>query len=263
MTAALPRAALQQQLRELGVGSGAVLLVHSAFSRVGPVEGGPSGLIAALLDAVGRDGTVVMPSWGDDGGQLFDPAVTPCRALGVVPDTFWRLPGVVRGANPHAFAARGPAAAALTRDQPVDLPHGPDSPVGRVHARDGLILLLGVGHAANTTVHLAEYLAGVRYRRPQSVTVLRNGVPTRVDYMEIDHCCARFTQIDGWLDAADLQRRGPVGRAPARLMRSAALVDVVTARLRATETAFLHPYGVDAECDEAWDSLPDGGAAPR
>ena len=248
-------ARLRQQLHDLGVSPGGILLVHSAFSRVRPVEGGPEGLIAALQSALGPDGTLVMPSMSDDDDQPFDPATTPCRGLGVVPDTFWRLPGVLRSSNPHAFAAQGPAAAAITAPHPLDFPHGPDSPVGRVHDLGGLILLLGVGHDANTTVHLAEALAGVRYRRPQHVTVLRVGRVARLPYLEIDHCCQNFALVDDWLDAAGLQQRGIVGRAEARLMRSRALVDIVTPRLRLNETTFLHPYGVDAECDEARASL--------
>lgn len=161
----------------------------------------------------------------------------------------------MRGDNPHAFAAQGPAAAAILAPQPVEIPHGLESPVGRVRELDGRILLLGVGHDGNTTVHLAESLAGVRYRRPKHVTVRHNGESVRVEYGEIDHCCQRFALVDEWLDAARLQRRGTVGHAAARLVRSRPLVEVVRHQLRANETVFLHPYGVAAECDEARDSL--------
>lgn len=54
----LSQAAVADQLRVLGVAAGAVLLVHSAFRAVRPVEGGPRGLIAALRAALGPDGTV-------------------------------------------------------------------------------------------------------------------------------------------------------------------------------------------------------------
>ena len=37
-------------------------------------------------------------------------------------------------------------------------------------------------------IHLAENLAGVRYRRQKHLTVLRNGRPERLEYAEIDHC---------------------------------------------------------------------------
>ena len=183
------RDALVAQLRALGVEPGGVLLVHTSFRAVRPVEHGPAGLIAALRTALGAAGTLVMPAWGDDDDEPFDPATTPVAAdLGVVAGSFWRLPGVVRSAHSFAFAAQGPAAGHVTAD-PLPLPpHRPESPVGRVHDLDGQILLLGVGHDANTTLHLAELLAGVPDRTPKHCTVRgADGQPVRVDYDETDH----------------------------------------------------------------------------
>jgi aminoglycoside 3-N-acetyltransferase len=244
------------QLGALGVARGGVLVVHTAFSKVRPIDGGPAGLIDALQAALGPDGTLVMPSMCDDDENPFDATTFGCRWLGVVADTFWRLPGVLRSDSPHAFAAIGPCAAEITAPHPVDIPHGPDSPPGRVHALDGQILLLGVGHDANTTVHLGELLAGARYRRRAHSTILRDGRPLRVEYGENDCCCERFALVDGWLDADGKQRRGPVGHAEARLTRSRDVVAAVTAHLAADETTFLPPFGVDAACDEARASVP-------
>ncbi|BCX05556.1 MAG: aminoglycoside 3-N-acetyltransferase [Candidatus Roseilinea sp.] len=254
----IPQNQLVRQLRDLDVQPGSVLLVHTAFSRVKPVEGGPLGLIEALRAALGPDGTLVMPSMTDDDEALFDPRSSPCLGMGIVADTFWRLPDVLRSDSPHAFAAAGPHAAEITAPHPPDFPHGPDSPVDRVLARDGQVLLLGIGHTANTTIHLAEYLGGARYRINKQVLILHDGRPMRLDYGEIDHCCRNFALVDAWLDARGLQRRGIVGYAEARLARSRDIVDVVSAQVRANPTVFLHPPGVDEECDEAWDSLRAG-----
>lgn len=259
MTSDVSREQLVDHLRALGVPTGAVLIVHTAFSRIRPVAGGPLGFIDALREAIGPDGTLVMPSFADDDDHVFDPRTSPCRGMGVVADTFRQQPGVLRTDSPHAFAAVGPHAAALTRPQPVDVPHGPDSPVGRARELDALVLLAGVGHDANTTLHLAEHLAGVRYRLPSSALVLQEGRPVRVEYGEPDHCCQGFAKMDGWLEAAGLQRRGPLGHGEARLMRSRDVVEVAVARLREQETVFLHPRGACEECDAAWASLPDGG----
>jgi aminoglycoside N3'-acetyltransferase len=246
---------LTRQLLALGVEPGAVLLVHTAFSKVSPVEDGPHGLIAALRNAVGPAGTLVMPSMSDDDESPFDARATRCLGMGVVAESFWKVPGVLRSDSPHAFAAAGPKAAAITAPHPLEVPHGLDSPVGRVYELDGQVLLLGVGHDADTTVHLAETMAGVRYRLPKYATILRDGQPLRVRYDEIDHCCENFTLVDEWLDAEGRQRRGIVGHAEARLARSRDIVEVATARLRENETVFLHPPGVDVECDEARASL--------
>ena len=174
----VPQARVVRQLRDLGVRAGGVLVVHTSFSSTGPVDGGPAGLIAALHEAVGPRGTLVMPSMSSDDESPFDPARTPCPDMGVTADTFWRRDGVVRSDNPHAFAAAGPLAAAITAPHPIDPPHGSDSPVGRARDHDAHVLLLGVGHDANTTIHLAENEAGVRYRRcasttPRSITAAR------------------------------------------------------------------------------------------
>jgi aminoglycoside 3-N-acetyltransferase len=162
---------------------------------------------------------------------------------------------VLRSDSPHAFAAIGPEAARITADHPLDVPHGLNSPVGRVYELDGQILMLGVGHDANTTIHLAETLAGVRYRRPKSAIIIQAGQLVRHCYSEIDHCCANFNLVDQWLDAEKGQRRGRVGHGEARLTGSRTVVAAVSARLRANETVFLHEPGVDIECDEARASI--------
>jgi aminoglycoside 3-N-acetyltransferase len=254
---------LTRQFGALGVQSGGILLVHAAFSKVSPVEGGPLALIEALLAAVGTGGTLVMPSMADDDDLPFDRGQTPCRALGVVADSFWRMPDVQRSDSPHAFAASGPHAAQITRPHPVDVPHGLDSPPGRVYEFDGQVLLLGVGHDANTTIHVAENIAGVRYRQRKHATIMENARPTRYEYGETDHCCQKFGVLDEWL--GDKQRLGTVGRGTARLARSRDVVAAALARLRQDETVFLHPAGSCAECDEARAGItdPPRAAEPR
>ena len=247
--------ALIRQLLKLGVEPGGVLLVHTSFSNVKPVEGGPRGLIRALRMALGEAGTLVMPSMSYDDDHPFDKSKSPCPEMGVVADTFWRLPGVMRSDNNHAFAAAGPLVETILAAHPIDIPHGLNSPAGRVYELDGQVLLLGVGHDSNTTIHLAESLAGVRYRRAKHVTFLKEGRPVRFDYREIDHCCQNFALVDGWLEQLGLQRRGTLGQAVARLMRSRDVVSVVTEYLADDETIFLHPEGFDDECDDARASL--------
>jgi aminoglycoside N3'-acetyltransferase len=175
--------------------------------------------------------------------------------MGVVADTFWRLPAVVRSNSPHSFAAIGVRAPEITAPHPIDFPHGLDSPVGRIYELDGYVLLLGVGHDANTTIHLGEAMAGVRYRRPKHLTIIKDGRPTRWDYNEIDHCCQKFNLMDEWLDKARRQRRGTVGYADARFMRARDVIEIAVRRLQEDETVFLHPPGIDIECDQARASI--------
>jgi aminoglycoside N3'-acetyltransferase len=259
MTALAPNQ-IVAQLRSLGVEAGGVLVVHTAFSKLAPLDGGPQALIGTLRSVLGAAGTLVMPSMSDDDDHPFDPRTTPCLGMGVVADTFWRLPGVLRSDSPHAFAAIGPKAAEITAAHPLDVPHGLDSPIGRVYELNGQVLLLGVGHDANTTIHLAENLAGVRYGRPKYLMSLIEGQLTRLDYIEIDHCCENFSLLDQWLEANGAQRRGIVGHGQARLAGSRAIVQTAVSRLAEDETAFLHSPGRCTECDEARTTLSDVAA---
>ena len=249
----LRRSEVAAQLRKLGVGAGGVLLVHTSFRAVRPIEGGPLGLIDALRLALGPDGTLVMPSWTGDDETPFDPVTTPAAEdLGVTADLFWRQPGVVRSDHLQAFAAIGPHAEAIVKT-PLPLPpHVPDSPVGRVHDLDGQVLLLGVGHEADTSLHLAELIAKVPYGIPRHCMVMRDGRRVRVDYVENDHCCRRFALADDWLRARGLQAEWPVGHATARLARARDIVGLAVDAIRRQPTIFLHgPEDGCAECDEA------------
>ena len=42
----------------------------------------------------------------DENDHVFDPVTTPCRWLGIVPETFWRLPGVVRSSESASIRRR-------------------------------------------------------------------------------------------------------------------------------------------------------------
>lgn len=253
----LSRAEVADQLRALGVRKGGVLLVHTSFRAIRPIEDGPSGLIEALHAALGPDGTLAMPSWTGNDDEPFDPATTPASPdLGVVPDTFWRLPGVMRSAHPFACAAAGPEAARITSGRLPLPPHIVASPVGRVYQLDGQVLLLGVGHDADTTLHLAELLAGARYRVPKHCTVLQDGRPVRIEYGENNHCCVRFGLADEWLRARGLQSEGRVGHACARLARARDVVGVALEHLAHDPLLFLHPPSAGcAECDAARSSI--------
>ncbi|MGV3625354.1 MAG: AAC(3) family N-acetyltransferase [Archangium sp.] len=231
-----------EQLKNLGIRSDDVVIVHTSFRALKPVEGGVLGLIAALREVAG---TVVMPTMSA-GDSVFDPKRTPSVDMGIVAETFWRKPGVIRSTHPGgSFAAIGPHAERICAPQPLSPPHGLVSPVGVVYELNGKVLLLGVGHDANTTVHLAESLAQVPYSTSYP-TVISEGVTELI--AETDHCCRGFAKLDDWLGSR--QRRGPVAHGEARLMNSRDVVEVAVEQLRRDPLVFLCESGCD-ECDAA------------
>lgn len=244
------------QLRELGVRAGGVLCVHTSFRAVRPVEGGPAGLVEALRAALGPDGTLVMPTMSA-GDSPFDPASTASVDMGVVAETFWRLPGVLRSTHPGAsFAAVGPAAERICAEQPLSPPHGIDSPIGRVHELGGQILLLGVTQGENTTLHLAESMLPVPYSVSHPCVVAGEGGFAEVPIAESDHCCKGFGRLDAWLGERGLLAEGPVGSAAAKLMEARDVVAVALERLRGDPLVFLCRRGTGCEeCDAAHASV--------
>ncbi len=273
------RASLVEDLRSLGLSRGMVVIVHSSFRAVGPVEGGPLALVQALLDVVGRDGTVVMPAhtghltdpanWRRPpvpehmwrGLRLamrpFDPRHTPSSNMGIVAETFRQLPGTLRSHHPvESICARGPAAEAITARQPWNAASGPDGPLGRLYELDAHVLLIGVNHNRNTSLHLAEALAQVPYRQRDRVPVYLHGRIVWEDVWTHAICGERFTLVDPILDERGLQAHGTVGRAHARFMRQRDVVNVGVELLREDRLVFLCPPGSCADCDAARSSLP-------
>ena len=241
---------LVADLRALGLRTGMTVLVHSSLSSLGWVSGGSTAVIRALLAVVGADGTVVMPAhsagsdpagwenppvpraWWDTIRATwppFDPATTPTRAIGVIPEQFRTWPGVVR--SHHAtgsFAACGPLAKRITAEQRLEDPCGERSPLAVIYDLRGWILLLGVGHRRNTTLHLAERRAlGAGQEQVRGgAALLVDGVRQWVSFREPDLDESDFEQVGSAFERQDKStRKDLVGNARCTLLRAQSLVD--------------------------------------
>jgi aminoglycoside N3'-acetyltransferase len=160
------RAEIAAALRGLGLTAGAGVMVHSSLKSFGRVEGGPPAVIAALMEVLTPEGTLLMPSFNhnapfDEGGPgYYDPRETP-TSNGAIPDAFWRMDGVLRSLDPtHPIAAWGKHARRYIEGHHRTLTMGPLSPLGLLAAEGGFGLLLGVGYGANTFHHVVEMSTG-------------------------------------------------------------------------------------------------------
>ena len=145
---------LEREIRALGVGPGDLVLVHSAFSKLGYVRGGPQTFLDALTKAIDPEGTIMMPSFPFNEpawdyasrGLVFDVRKTPA-AVGQLQEHFRRQAGTLRSLHPtHPFCAMGPLAPELLEGHHRTLnPFGMTSPLGRFVTRRGKCLLVGLG----------------------------------------------------------------------------------------------------------------------
>ena len=213
----------------IGLRSGDAVVVHASLRAVGLDA---NELIDALLEAVGPDGLVVMPAFTYDNERYRSDL--PVRT-GMLAETFRRRPDARRSAHPtYSVAAVGSGAAELLEGHERTGATGRDSPLGRLAASGGQVLLLGVGHVANTTVHVGEFEADAPYLDiPFDPAWPTHGAD------RFPGCSRAFGAIERPLRERDAIRDGTVGHGIAQLVPGAAVLETTVELLRADPAALL------------------------
>ena len=254
------------------------LMMHVSLRSFGtPIAGGADTLLDALLT---RGRTVLVPAFTEPQFRLPAPAnqrpaqngidydefppeppapegdpYTPrCGlindSLGVFPATVIKRGAAVRGNHPlNSFAALGPQAEELIAAQsPADV-YGP---IRELAAREGLILLIGVGLNRMTAIHLAEQQSGRRL-------FLRWAKATdgQVAMFEVGSCSEGFPRLEPVLH----QHAHPavVGQSQWRAFPSKQVLDTVS-------TAIHEDQGItrcdNNDCPLCRDSIAGGPLPP-
>ncbi|MFQ5884582.1 MAG: AAC(3) family N-acetyltransferase [Thermoplasmata archaeon] len=225
----------------LGLKKGDIVGVHASLSSFGHVEGGADTVIDALLETVGQEGGVVMPTHSTnlmeyertpeeiEMGLLwkfrilpFDPNETPC-STGRIPETFRKRKVVVRGSHPvFSLAAIG--------ENAEELCMGWD----RLLEANGYILLLGVDLGSCTAMHLAEE----RVEFPEHILKKITMPPELVEkYPEPEWETdfgpyPDFPKIEEPCRERGIMKETSIGNASVKLVRLRELVDLYTEYLR-------------------------------
>jgi aminoglycoside 3-N-acetyltransferase len=251
-------------LRALGVRPGGVLLMHSSNGSLGFVVGGPQAVVQALLEVLGTDGTLVVPTHtpenSDPAGWSnppvpqpwwpvirehmlgFDPLRTPSRWMGILAEVVRTWPGALRSNHPQvSFAALGAHAAAIVAEHPLEDALGERSPLGAINRLAGSVLLLGCGHGSNTSLHLSECRVPAPPRTEHGAAVLTAaGTRAWTTWTDVLADEGDFEQLGADFEAAGAVRAGTVGGAAARLMSQRTLVDFGTTWIAAHRSVQPH-----------------------
>lgn len=246
---------LVSDLFALGVHPGMTLLVHSSLSALGWVCGGPAAVILALEAVLGPEGTLVMPTHTSDNSDPvhwcnppvpeswwetiraemppYLPDLTRTCSMGVIAETFRSQQGTRRSAHPQtSFAARGPQAERILQHHALSSPLGENSPLARLYDLDASVLLLGVGHDSNTSLHLAEERAQWPSKQIQSQGAAILGAAGRewaqFSALLLDE--SDFLQVGQTFEQnrSEACVSGRVGQAQTKLIRQRSLVDFAT-----------------------------------
>ena len=219
---------LCDDLKNLGIQVGDILFVHSSFKSLGVVQGGAGTVIAALENALGTDGLLLMPSFNLIGDReqrtdSWDIKKTE-SSVGWLTEYFKLMPGTHRSDHySHSVAARGQGAKNFVADHlseegmasPWDRPpwgktYGTNSPMMRTYDLDGKILMLGVDYQSSTYIHVVEVMLWNERLKENP----------NAEYIWLD----RIRLGEVW-DRAGILETGKVGDASCRLFRIRAYVD--------------------------------------
>ncbi len=167
---------LSTSLQRLDLGQKPVI-AHASLSSFGEVQGGVETVLGALLTTAP---SLMMPTFTyqtmitpEDGPSkngitygsaqdanrravFFEPGLPADRSMGIVSETLRQHPQARRSLHPiYSFAGINvdEAIFAQTLEDPF-------APIDILTEADGWVLLLGVGHTVNTSIHYAEQLAG-------------------------------------------------------------------------------------------------------
>jgi len=160
---------MRKSLTGVGLGGGDVVLVHSSLRAFGYVEGGADSVIEALLETVGAEGTVVVPTftWGafhDAEKVVLDLRNTPVKAeVGIIPETFRKRPEAKRSTHIcHSVAAIGPHTDDVMGEGVSSF--GKGSTFHQLYELDAWYLFLGATFGSCTELHAVEEYMQVPYR---------------------------------------------------------------------------------------------------
>jgi aminoglycoside 3-N-acetyltransferase len=237
--AVLDKTDLMGCFEEIGVRPGGTLLVHSSLSSFGTVRGAEHTVIDAVLETVGPDGLVAMPThtWStvNAAQPVFHERLSP-SVTGRITESFRLRPPAVRSLHPtHSVAAIGSGAHEFCADhERYSTPCARQSPYGRLVAAHGQVLMLGVGLDCLTLMHGIEEWAEVPwlFNRVENLHVITatGAVLTMASRRHTDDPYYEerdFPSLEPLLQQAGAISYGTAGRATLRLIDAAMAVDTL------------------------------------
>lgn len=207
-----------------------MLQVHSSLSALGYVEGGADTVVDALLEAVGPNGTVMVPTFNHGAAEVYDWRNTP-SSNGAVTEALRRRAEARRSVHPtHPYAAIGPHAEYLVEGHLDVDTFDRKSPLGKLADLGGLVLLLGVGMRANTAAHVGEWMAQVHcigFGQDPRRILAEDGsiVPAWSAVWRDGPCLIEWDPLEERMRSRGMIRDGRIGDGKASLMQALDVIE--------------------------------------
>lgn len=159
---------LKNLLISLGVKKGDVVMIHSAIYSLGLIEGGVGGFYETIMDILGDEGTLVVPTftYSFRRNEIYDVRSTPsAKNIGIFSEFVRKLNGAQRSLDPlFSMCAIGPRASELMQRKSNEC-FGENSIYGELFNQKTKFIGLGITYSTGLTgfVHI-ERIAKVPYR---------------------------------------------------------------------------------------------------
>lgn len=253
------------ELKKAGVTGRTPVIAHAAFSKIGAGKGGPELVLGAILATAGglmmpafTYTTMITPETGPENNgitygsehdnnrmaQFYSSDLPAHRMMGILPETLRKMPQARRSNHPilsFTGVNVNDALLAQTLKEPL-------GPIRVLLQQDARVLLIGVNHTANTSMHYAERLAGRQQFTRWALTV--QGI---VECPGFPGCSDGFETAAPALES--LTQHIQIGNAAARVLPLAHLVEVVTELVRIDPRALLCARSHCERCDAVRKSL--------
>jgi len=241
---------IEVSLRDIGLKQGDTVIVHSSLSSFGEVEGGADTVVDAVLEIIGNEGTLVVPTFNFNPG-IYNSNDTP-SVCGAITETARKRPNALRSNHPtHSVAAIGQLADVITEGHENTEAFARGSALFKVLQAGGKILQLGTTHTTNSMIHVAEELVGVSYLdRTRRIEIKTPTGKTIFKWIRRPGCSYGFDEIDEAL-SPDAVNEIMIGKCRARLMAARAVVDAAVEMLKFNQEALLCTRPDCESCAEA------------
>lgn len=258
----LEKESLVNQFQSLGICDGDVVLIRAALSKVGVLSGGPSIVLEALKEAVGKSGTVVALGFSK---LYFRSNMNPEYAFtsdapsnaGAIAKIFMRDGDCERSCHPtNSFLAIGPEASSILAAH--DAKSKSYSPMNQLLKLDAKMVVIGcVGSSPGfTTVHLAQENLGLTSKSWFSGLFgqyyYSEGKCTRYIKKDFGGCSAGFNKFYHEYLAKECLRIGYVGEAYSMAINCRDAYDIEYIKLKENNTYHLCDNPRCISCRVSW-----------
>lgn len=253
--------------RALDIDSASPVIAHASLSVFGWIHGGPQIMVGALLASFSR---IIMPSFtykamvtpeigppnnaleygnhrdANTRAEIFQPDMPADRLMGIIPETLRTHPKARRSCHP-ILSFTGINSEQALNSQTFD---DPLAPIRILAEQQGWVLMIGTDHRTNTSIHLAERLAGrkqfVRWAMTESGIIQCAGFPG---------CSEGFQAIEPDLRRTGALRAVRLNSGEIYAIPLQVLIEAVQQHLHADPSALLCDYPNCLRCEATRNSL--------